>query len=474
MDQQTTTSGLNRPPVTVIIVNYNGAHYLPACLESLSAQTYPPEMVEVIVSDNGSSDDSLSLLAARYPWVKILAHRENLGFASGNNRAIREARGDYIALLNNDTAPSPDWLSQMISVAESDPRCGLVTGKIHLFYDQLPVDLVADAFQPLPDPRLLGLQLFAIETGTPGGVVQYLEGFYGWEEHYSGKKYRWCGDEARLGLPVPPGNGDWPVKLHLAAPRPAGSPASFQIRIGDQVLATGKVSGREPAEFVFKIPARYRALGQPLVQNAGSIIFSNGSGRDRGTFVRHHEVYYETDTGQYDRIEEVFAGCGANLLLTKPLLADVGLLDDDFFMYYEDTDLSWRARLKGWKVVYAPQGVIRHIHCGSSVEWSPFFLFHVERNRLAMVFKNGRWPQVFSTWGRFLFSLLARTLQGLPAALHSRKGYACFRAGLSLPYGIMINLGRQLPWLLRKRAAIQRNRRVAPQTLSTWFQKQEP
>jgi N-acetylglucosaminyl-diphospho-decaprenol L-rhamnosyltransferase len=119
------------------------------------------------------------------------------------------------------------------------------------------------------------------------------------------------------------------------------------------------------------------------IQNAGSQLLSDGSGADRGAG--------EVDRGQYDSGEEVFGFCGAAALLRREALEDVGLFDEHFFMYYEDTDLSWRLRLRGWLVVYEPAAVAEHDHAATSREWSQFFTFHVDRNRVLMLLKNARW-----------------------------------------------------------------------------------
>ena len=71
------------------------------------------------------------------------------------------------------------------------------------------------------------------------------------------------------------------------------------------------------------------------------------------------------------------------------MLDDVGFFDETFGMYYEDLDLAWRGRLRGWRFHYTPEAVVHHIHCGTSGEWSPFFLYHVERNRVFASIKNG-------------------------------------------------------------------------------------
>jgi GT2 family glycosyltransferase len=128
---------MNPPEATIIILNYNGAQYLSDCLDAIKSQTYPTEFFEVIVSDNGSTDGSLELLTNKYPWVRILKNNCNLGFASGNNAAIKEARSQYIILLNNDTKPHINWLESMVNLAREKPEAGMITGHLQLFYDQI-------------------------------------------------------------------------------------------------------------------------------------------------------------------------------------------------------------------------------------------------------------------------------------------------------------------------------------------------
>ena len=76
------------------------------------------------------------------------------------------------------------------------------------------------------------------------------------------------------------------------------------------------------------------------------------------------------------------------MLLRPDYLSDVGLFDERFFLYYEDTDLSWRGQARGWRYRFVPQSVVRHLHAASSVEGSERFAFFTERNRLLMLFKN--------------------------------------------------------------------------------------
>lgn len=100
--------------VSVLVVNFNGARHLPACLAALETQTVPRSRFEVIVVDNASADGSVDLVRTRFPWVTLVPLPRNTGFAEGNNVAARVARGATLVLLNNDTIPDPFWLEELL------------------------------------------------------------------------------------------------------------------------------------------------------------------------------------------------------------------------------------------------------------------------------------------------------------------------------------------------------------------------
>jgi hypothetical protein len=225
-----------------------------------------------------------------------------------------------------------------------------------------------------------------------------------------------------------------------------------------------------PAAFTLDMPASTRSLAKPVEQNTGSVLFRNGGGRDRGTYVRNDEVFYETDEGQYNRVEEVFAACGASYLMRREMIDDVGLLDDDFFIYYEDTDLSWRAHLRGWKVVYSPQAYVRHIHCGTNTEWSPFFVYLTERNRLAMIFKNGTWSQIARVWGGYYLRVLRMSARAFAHWVLGRPDWRQLASPLKVHLKIAAKLVLWLPGLLLKRWRIQKNAVIPTgQLVEAWF-----
>lgn len=111
------------PLISVLIVNYNGRSFLDACLTSVRA--FVPQPHEVVLCDNGSSDDSVVFLRERHPDVRIVQSRSNKGFASGNNQAAAVARGHLLLLLNNDTVlqqPLEPWIRRL----QNDPHCGVL------------------------------------------------------------------------------------------------------------------------------------------------------------------------------------------------------------------------------------------------------------------------------------------------------------------------------------------------------------
>jgi GT2 family glycosyltransferase len=116
--------------ISVIIPNWNGAHHLPTCLNSLRAQTH--DDVEIIVVDNASTDDSLEVLAC-YPDVRTVALPANRGFTGACNAGFEATSGAVQVLLNNDTEVDPAWLAHVAAAFESHPEVGIVASKMLLF-----------------------------------------------------------------------------------------------------------------------------------------------------------------------------------------------------------------------------------------------------------------------------------------------------------------------------------------------------
>lgn len=130
--------------ISVIVLNWNGQDVLGECLQALCEQTYPD--FEIIVVDNGSTDGSQVYVREHFPQVRLVELAENLGFCGGNNAGYRQARGDYIALLNNDTRVMPRWLEALYDALQRYPEAGSAASKM-VFYDQPEfIDTTGDLF----------------------------------------------------------------------------------------------------------------------------------------------------------------------------------------------------------------------------------------------------------------------------------------------------------------------------------------
>ncbi|MGB3905874.1 MAG: glycosyltransferase family 2 protein [Anaerolineae bacterium] len=130
--------------VSVIVLNWNGKHFLQECLGSLRQQTF--KEFDTILVDNGSTDGSVQYIERRFPEVKVIALPNNIGFASGNNVGIQASDTEYVALLNNDTKADPGWLEALTKALEEHPQVGFCASKILLHDPPDVIDSAGDLF----------------------------------------------------------------------------------------------------------------------------------------------------------------------------------------------------------------------------------------------------------------------------------------------------------------------------------------
>jgi GT2 family glycosyltransferase len=196
-----------------------------------------------------------------------------------------------------------------------------------------------------------------------------------------------------------------------------------------------------------------------VLNNVGSIVFEDGAGADRG--------WLERDIGQCDDPVEVFAWCGGSVLFRPDYLRDVGLFDERFFLYYEDTDLSWRGRARGWRYRTVPTSVARHVHAASSVEGSELFSYFVERNRLLMLLKNAPARLVLRQMWRFALITASYARRDLVApVLGGRRPHPTIvRRRVVSFVGVLRLLGP----MLQDRRALRRRQQVTDRELLDWM-----
>ena len=224
--------------LSIVIVNYNVEHFLEQCLFSVRKAIANIE-AEVFVVDNNSVDGSLKMLADKFPEVKVIANKDNVGFSRANNQAIRISTGEYVLLLNPDTVVEDDTFTKTIEFMDSHPDAG-----------GLGVKMVDGKGRFLP--------------------------------------------ESKRGLPTP---------------------------------AT----------------AFYKMFGLTK-------LFPHSK-----RFARYYMGHLDND-----EINEVEILAGAFMLMRRETLDKCGLLDETFFMYGEDIDLSYRITLAGYKNYYYPKTRIIH------------------------------------------------------------------------------------------------------------------
>lgn len=117
------------PNVTAVIINWNGKIDLLECLDSLCRLDYPPEFLEIVVVDNGSTDGSRKAVTESYENVLLLENKDNLGYVRAVNRGVQHALekgADYVWVLNNDVAAEVNSLSRLVEAGERNPQAGVI------------------------------------------------------------------------------------------------------------------------------------------------------------------------------------------------------------------------------------------------------------------------------------------------------------------------------------------------------------
>lgn len=276
--------------LSIVIVNYNVRYFLEQCLHSVEEALNGLD-AEVFVVDNNSVDGSNEMVVSKFPWVKLIANKDNVGFSKANNQAIRIAGGDYILLLNPDTVLEHDTLKKCVAFMDSHPDAG-------------------------------GLGIKMVD-----GKGQFLP-------------------ESKRGLPTPG-------------------------------------------------VAFYKIFGL-------STLFPKSK-----AFGKYHLGYLDNDkTHQVDILS------GAYMMLRKETLDKTGLLDETFFMYGEDIDLSYRITKAGYKNYYFPEARIIH-YKGESTKKSSINYVFVFYNAMIIFAKKH-----FSQSNARIFSLL------IHIAIYLRAGIA--------------------------------------------------
>ncbi|MEZ5266193.1 MAG: glycosyltransferase family 2 protein [Acidimicrobiales bacterium] len=446
------------PMVRAVVLNYNGDPHIFRCLEALAATEWPAGRLQVVVVDNNSTDGSPAAIAERFGSVELRPLGTNTGFPA-NNEALGDLDGiDYVALVNNDAFVTPGWLAPLVDRLEDDATLAAACPKLLFAPRFVELTVESPTFQPPADSRRLGVRLSGVERR---GVDRWRAaqfpppGFWGIERGRGEEAaFAWTNGHGVLRVPLEPGEvPDGTVRVRLAGPGPGPTEVTLRCGAHRSTVAVG------PAPAWFELPLDATAEPFDVVQNAGSMMLAGGYGADRG--------FLERDTGQYDDEVDVFAWCGGGVLFRPAYLRQVGLFDERFFAYYEDTDLAWRGRAEGWRYRYVPTSVLRHQHATTSVEGSAIFNRYVERNRLMMLTKNAPRRLVAQAVWRYALTTASYARRDVVGPLRHggrpRFGVVALRLR---SFGSYL---RWLPALLADRRRLRSRAVVGDDELLSWF-----
>ena len=131
------------PSLSVVIVNYNGYKYLKSCIQSIQ-NSLSWNTLEIIIVDNGSSEDIPQIKSLANNQIKLIFLDKNYGPAYARNQGVAQARGEYLAFLDNDTQVHPEWAQEAIKYFDKNPKVGVIQCKLLLANDHTKLDYVGE------------------------------------------------------------------------------------------------------------------------------------------------------------------------------------------------------------------------------------------------------------------------------------------------------------------------------------------
>jgi len=425
------------PFVRAVVLNFNGGDVVFDAIAALSKTEWPTRQFEIVCVDNGSTDGSIEQIEFHFPAVRVHRNGRNVGFP-GNNAAMNDLDGvDFIALVNSDAFVEPDWLAPLVRRAEESQGIGAVCPKV----------LFSGKFGEIGirSNGLLGRQGTAVLRGvTVNGVdvfnrLHVVDG--GGRSADRNGIFESLFGECILRFPLPE---NWSSLDAVTVEAVVEARGDCEVAFESSVSSTLKLEAGDRETLALTVETH----GTDVINDVGSWIDSAWLGHERGL--------YQRDERQFDRSIEVGTWCGASVLLRSDYLRDVGLFEESFFLYYEDTDLAVRGRTRGWRYVTEPESVVRHLHSASTVEGSELASHFIERNRLLLIVRHAEWQTVVHQVSRYLLITAsyvryafrgAWSLRRRPDVLIARRRFGAFAAVLKM-----------LPEALRASRALNKRR----------------
>lgn len=405
----------NNPTISILIVNFNGINLLEDCLTSINKLDYPKNKIEIIFVDNDSKDNSVEYVRKKFPKVKVIESKTNLGFAQGNNIAYENSTGEYIILLNTDTKVDKQWLRALVDAAQPK-NIGIISSKLLFATKFLELTITSKIVSKSSldssidfSPVGVIIEDLVCKNKSLNHLIWYESGFY--NKKSSTINTRWCKDSGKILLPFGE-NAQESYKLIIHGyPTINDLDSPVKIKVANKVIYEGIISSNEAKQIEFTLDkSDFKHDFIHLVQNAGNILLSHGYSKDRGSLVKKIDggilEFYERDSKHFDKKAKLLAACGAACLIKKEVINKIGFLDGTYFMYYEDTDFSFRAWRAGWDIIYEPKAVVYHKHKASTnLQSLEFFLHMVEKNHMAFMITHFPMNPVITE----MIKLLSRT-----------------------------------------------------------------
>lgn len=437
-------------PVRLVVLDHDGGDLTLRCLEHLRALEQPEGGLEIVCVDNASSDGNPERIRREHPDVTVIALDRNEGFGANNHALVDLGGVRYVGLVNNDAFVDPGWLGPLVDALDADPGLGAVCPRMLLEPRFAPIAIEAPPARPgRADRRTVGVRVTGVRVDGVDVSDAARLGPTGWgRETDRHGAWEWSKPQSTVFVPAPP---DVVVEVRLVVDAPTDALVRFD---GGRGVVERRV-GRESVEVSVPVGAER----VDLINNVGALILHDGYGSDRG--------WLEIDDGRFDAPVDVAAWNGGGVLLRPEYLADVGLFDPRFFLYYEDTDLSWRGLARGWRYRTVPSARIRHVHSASTGSASDLSMVLTERNRLLMLVRNARASFVLSQFAlhvRATASYAVRDIVG--PILRGRRPRPTVVARRTRSF---LGALQALPWALASRRRLRRRRLVVDREVERSF-----
>lgn len=370
-----------RKKTAIITVNYNGGEMTCDTVRSLIKET--TGSYHLIMVDNGSTDGVAAKLKQEFPQIIVLENPENLGFGGGNNTGIEYALAkgyEYICLVNNDIFFTPNWLEGLEAFLDNDSsrKIGAVNPLILFSHDYylVPMEIshLMVFFYSQMEKRLMLNNLHAFINSNRRFPHNY-------KENIGGKDFiRPQSRKFKMVFPANESQNNFEFQVY--DPFYSG----FNINSGDKVIHSGAFI--EP--FLRKLRAKLMPFAYTSAKTVrikvSEFVAANGLKPQKlinsfgGVQIKGHlpidNLYTQELRHTPENPKEVDYFHAATVLIRADVFSKIGLFDRDYFMYYEDADLSMRVRKAGYQIWATPESHILHREGGTSSEKTTGFMTH--------------------------------------------------------------------------------------------------